>query len=569
MGKEGWVMSNRLTRLRLQDVCWLISIWAGSTMLSDAGGKHLTYHEALVAEGTREMLASGQFLHPTINHIAWLEKPPLPWWLASLASAGQPNLVSERTARLPSQLACLGMILGSACLAARFEGPKIGFWTGAIQATTYWTALRGQLAEADIQLACVICWALIGLALIRCEFSFGQASTPGAAWLLLGSAGAASLVKGIGFGAILIISIFVVLYIIDRDRRWIDHLKAPGAWMLAVSLTLIWPTAVLLAYGRPAWSLWFSHVVDRFTTAGGNGPFAGQSFIPFLVHVLGQALPWTPLALVGAWRSVQHLSWVDRGRNRRRRWDEFLLAWAVVPVLLIGLARGRNPHYVIAAQIPWSIWAARVWTKLLRAGTRYGSALPSNGLISRYAVLSMAMMYGIGFAWVARWLDHREAEWVFYESLRPLIRQHPYGTHLVLLYDEWDRLPYPSPLGNVPHDLAVRIFYLGRMVEWRRGVMDLAVHLPGAKMAACAGARMRAQPFLIIGRKRDWVELRRIGRVELLRQGPSARWDRDFGLVCFYPRSPWLDRFAPICPCSGLCHRVPERAEGSGSLPAM
>ena len=31
---------------------------------------------------------------------------------------------------------------------------------------------------------------------------------------------------------------------------------------------------------------------------------------------------------------------------------------------------------------------------------------------------------------------------------------------LVLLYDDWDRNPYESPFGPIPHDLAVRLFYL-------------------------------------------------------------------------------------------------------------
>ena len=31
------------------------------------------------------------------------------------------------------------------------------------------------------------------------------------------------------------------------------------------------------------------------------------------------------------------------------------------------------------------------------------------------------------------------------------------GEPLALLYDDWDRAPYPTPFGPVPHDLAVRL----------------------------------------------------------------------------------------------------------------
>ena len=43
----------------------------------------LTYHEAFVAQGAREILNSGNWAYPTIGGLPWLEKPPLPWWLVA------------------------------------------------------------------------------------------------------------------------------------------------------------------------------------------------------------------------------------------------------------------------------------------------------------------------------------------------------------------------------------------------------------------------------------------------------------------------------------------------------
>ena len=69
--------------------------------------------------------------------------------------------MSEAAARLPSALAAIGLTLGVAVLAARHFGPTIGMLSGAIQATTAWTVLRGRLAEADVLLACLITWSLV------------------------------------------------------------------------------------------------------------------------------------------------------------------------------------------------------------------------------------------------------------------------------------------------------------------------------------------------------------------------------------------------------------------------
>ena len=78
-----------------------------------------------------------------------------------------------------------------------------------------------------------------------------------------------------------------------------------------------------------------------------------------------------------------------------------------------------------------------------------------------FAALGLA--YGLGFWLLGPWLDRRGVEWAFYESAA---RQLPPHAPLVLLYDDWDRNPYESPFGAIPHDLAVRLFYLNRPASW-------------------------------------------------------------------------------------------------------
>lgn len=81
------------------------------TLLAGLGGSRLTYHEAIWALNAREMLASGDFLVPTIDGRPWLEKPPLGAWL--IAASGWPfGGVTEASARLPSALAAIGLCLG-------------------------------------------------------------------------------------------------------------------------------------------------------------------------------------------------------------------------------------------------------------------------------------------------------------------------------------------------------------------------------------------------------------------------------------------------------------------------
>src|SRR5271157_1478492 len=98
----------------------------------------LTYHEAFVAQGAREILSSGHWWYPTIGGLPWLEKPTLPFWLvAGLGWCG--SEVNPFIARLPSAVAGMVMVMGVGLLASHHYGSAVGLVTGAIQATTAWT----------------------------------------------------------------------------------------------------------------------------------------------------------------------------------------------------------------------------------------------------------------------------------------------------------------------------------------------------------------------------------------------------------------------------------------------
>ena len=70
----------RLGGMRL--IC-LVALSALALIPGLGSSGRLTYHEAFVAQGAREILDSGNWAYPTIGGLAWLEKPPLPWWLVA------------------------------------------------------------------------------------------------------------------------------------------------------------------------------------------------------------------------------------------------------------------------------------------------------------------------------------------------------------------------------------------------------------------------------------------------------------------------------------------------------
>jgi hypothetical protein len=597
-------------------VACLAAIWALAFLPALGSSSRLTYHEAFVAQGAREILDSGGWGYPRIGGLPWLEKPPLPWWL--VAALGHfAGGVTETVARLPSALAAGGLVLAVAALGTRHYGAGIGLLAGAIQATTAWTVIRGRLAEADILLACLVAWALVAFDRAFCSAApaHGRADANRQAerfevarWAFFVLLGASALVKGVGYGAVLIVTVATVVLVWDRDREKIRRFWFPAGWALAVVLALAWPLWMVVEHGTGAIALWTMHLSNRLVAQQGPGPFASESWWEYVTGIVGQALPWSPWALLGAWQSLCRIVLCARGNAAdipewpctirgglpaRREpsldhetpisWgvssvaaasgDRLLWAWSAGPLILLSVAAVKNAHYTIAALVPWSIWAALA---LVRFGEklRYRGWDPARLRLGvRMGFASLALAYGLGFGLFVPWFDRRGVEWAFYELAG---RQIGPGVPLELLYDDWDRNAYDSAFGLIPHDLAVRLFYLRRTACWHNGASSLAAHVgalgvkgfwqcePGARkeraggtarsVSGAAGGGMvqgRSFAFGVIGRDRDVADLGRLGCVEVVARGPSLRYDRTFTLFRVTPQWPVPERAVPIASASG------------------
>jgi 4-amino-4-deoxy-L-arabinose transferase-like glycosyltransferase len=514
----------------------------------------LTYHEAFVAQGAREILASGNWVHPTIGGLPWLEKPPLPWWLVAVLGHCTGG-VTATVARIPSALAAMILSLGVAFLAWRHYGSEIGFLAGAVQATTVWTVGRGRLAEADILLACLIAWSIIAFDSMlnappgevneRRDVQFHHGAARWAFFVLLGMT---SLVKGIGFGAVLILAVVAGFLAWQRDGAAVRRLQFRMGWALTAIITLAWPLLIVVQYGSGALRLWTMHVADRMAAQTGPGPFAGESWWEYTSGLLGQALPWTPFACIGAWSS---LSRAVRGQGCAERCrpavsipatvlagDRLLWIWAVIPLGLLAMASVKNAHYAISAQVPWSIWAALGLVQLEKRLRLRGWDRRAVRLVPKALFATLAIFYGVGYWLIGPWFDRRGVEWAFYESA---CRRLSAGVPLTLLYDDWDRNPYESPFGRIPHDLAVRLFYLGRTACWHMGSDSLSAcdhHGANTSFSRSQVVVEQSPPcpsrsvFCVIGRDRDLPVLEQLGYVEVLARGPNVRFDRTYSLFC-------------------------------------
>ena len=390
----------------------LLLLATAALFLTRLGDRALTSEEVRWATVAREMRASGDPVHPTINGSAYYDKPVGSYWLI-VAASGLTGGVTETAARLPAALAGVlgvGLLVG---LARRLTDDGTALLAGAILATSFGFVVYARRATADVE---TVVGVLAAVSLYQ-----RNAPRPGRAWVLVLWAVMAvtSLTKGLlGFAlplAVIGVDTLSLAFAGRRETGFFAGLKVHGRWVFNPWTLVAVPLAVavyfvpflLSAGGGPAGAgmanglamVWRENV-QRFVAPHNHvGPvylYAGVIFV--------LAAPWSaflPAALVPP--------------VRRNPGDRFARVYFWTVFAFFTLAASRRSYYLLPV-LPAAA--------LLIAGTL--TALPQDlrGLARRLRGLGWAVLT---VAVVASGLALVPPAWV-----------------LPAPYDTVPRLPYPA-----------------------------------------------------------------------------------------------------------------------------
>jgi len=107
--------------------------------------------EARWFEVVREMLMTGDWLHPRINGQAYFDKPLVSYWFAAVVSKLAGGRVTELSVRLPSALFALAGLACIISIARKFYSERTAYLAGWLLLSTYSFIVWGRLAEADME----------------------------------------------------------------------------------------------------------------------------------------------------------------------------------------------------------------------------------------------------------------------------------------------------------------------------------------------------------------------------------------------------------------------------------
>jgi 4-amino-4-deoxy-L-arabinose transferase-like glycosyltransferase len=334
-------------------LCWALIVWV--TVLSRLGYPSLLDpDEAHYAQITREMLETGNWLVPTFDGKAYIDKPVFFHWIQGLSMTlfGQ----NELAARLPSALAALLLMAIVWRLGTRLFDRQTGERAAAMFATVPLTFALAGIGQLDMLyaaflfggVACLIVSALDG----RLRLQYGGYLLVAAATIVKGPV--ALLLVALFFGAAALCG--------PRTREPILRLHWVRGLMLVVVAASPWFLWMASQLGEEftqqyfiAGNLWYFTNPAEFSTRRMPHTF-------YLRIFLAAFFPWS-LLVVGRLIDVAR-TW----RGRPVPTGELLLwLWTLVVIAFFSAARFKLDHYIFPIAPACCLVAARAWPDLAAA----------------------------------------------------------------------------------------------------------------------------------------------------------------------------------------------------------
>lgn len=288
------------------------------------------------AQVVLEMVATGNYVVPTINSEMWLAKPPLLYWMMSI-----PVRIFG-----PTEFACRffsAVGVGITCLLTFFIGKKLvgtkaGLWTIPILASSMLILVVGTSGITDALLLPFIV-SVMAILMISAESGMSFIHI-----ILMGIAiGLGILTKG-PIGLMPMPAIAAILFFNRKNSNNTGQYIRRISLSLAIGavIFLIWAIPVNISTNGEFFRVFVGRdIINRalrpMESHGGNLLL----FLPYypIIIIVG-FFPWT-LHLPGAFSAV------IGGRVGGKYGRVYLLSWIIPCVILMTLAATKLPHYII------------------------------------------------------------------------------------------------------------------------------------------------------------------------------------------------------------------------------
>src|SRR6266540_173841 len=306
------------------------------------------------AEAAREMVASGDWITPTLNGAPRFAKPILIYWLisGSYLAFG----LSEFSARLPSALFGTLLVLMQYAFATRMFGPTVGLRAALMLLLNIEVLALGRMVLTDMVLVFFTTLSI---------FCFFLAASPPAGrgrskrwyWGFYIGMALATLTKGPVGVLVPLLAVIPYLLLTGRWREVARECRLLPGTAVFLLIAAPWYAAMFLFHGAGYAESARGDTLTRFASViGGHG-----GTILFYVPILFLGFfPWSgflPAALVHALR--------ERDEDPQRAVQLLCALWVLGVFIFFTLSSTRLPHYIAPLFPAAALLVAASWDRLL------------------------------------------------------------------------------------------------------------------------------------------------------------------------------------------------------------
>jgi 4-amino-4-deoxy-L-arabinose transferase-like glycosyltransferase len=363
-------MSDRIKTLLL-----ILSIALPAFLLGLGDRPLYKIQEVRMAETSREMLVSGDWIVPRYNGELRLEKPPLPYWVTATSYAiGGINLTATR---LPAAVFGLLTLVAVWAFTKRALGIAAATNAALVLASSFISLRYFRSGEADaILLLFVSLAALLGFELTRHAES-------GKRWLFALMLGLGFLTKGPAAFAMPMLALATLMILESRSWRIggkLASLFSLSSLLLMLAIAAGWYVLIFLKLPDAAAQIIGRQVDDTYISGSHPKPIWW-----YFAHFFEFFAPWSLLIIPAAWltRKEMHSSTLPP-------FVLFAWAWFGATLLLLTATVNKQMQYALLLAPPFAILAGHYLDCARENLARLNRTL--------FWLFCALMVVGIGFA---------------------------------------------------------------------------------------------------------------------------------------------------------------------------
>ncbi|MGB5275979.1 MAG: glycosyltransferase family 39 protein [Gammaproteobacteria bacterium] len=309
--------------------------------------------EGMHAAMAQNMLISGEWITPTYNGEAFLDKPPLFNWANAIAFIVFG--ITEFAARIPSAVAGSGCVILTYLLGRKIFDARTGLLAGIILATSLEMIILSRAVQYDVVFTFFTTLALYlfvsGVIEQRFNKRYFLAFYVALALAFLTKGPLAIVLTGLVIGG----------YLLHRNRiKLLPQLQIPLGTL--IFMVIVTPWFALMEKANPGYLNYFlyqQHFANFFSGAGEYQPRHIEPFYYYLPVLLLGLLPWSLMLPQAITRAVRQHRTVSAGMSL------FLIIWVIGVFLFFSSASSKLSTYVLPLFPAAALLLGRYWSEFL------------------------------------------------------------------------------------------------------------------------------------------------------------------------------------------------------------